>query len=188
MQREQHMQALRLANEVRQKQAQVRRELAALPRAEGVARVVELIEDHDPRIARMQVQRVLAMVRHLGPIAIGKVLRDAELNGSKSLLSLTPRQTGVLLDVLRGLVSPSRQLPAKVPTGPFKDFLMSSYDDARHAALMTGLRYALVRDLWAGRGSATMWVERIDEALRVAGRGVSLEDLYPVEDFGRVAA
>lgn len=96
----QPLQALEVANRVRYYRADVKREIGALPTAEGLRAVADKLDD--PGFASMRLYELLGSVRRVGVTKIDRICRDADLYPAKRLGSLTVRQIAILRRVLGG--------------------------------------------------------------------------------------
>jgi hypothetical protein len=98
----QYMDALALANQVRTRQAKVRRRLRALSSARGVAEVARLIEREDEGTLGLTVSQALLSCRGFGPTALRCVCRHAGIvTADRKMRELTDRQRRELVHVLR---------------------------------------------------------------------------------------
>jgi hypothetical protein len=99
----QHLQALDRGNEIRLAMAARRRELRALPNAEGRQLAAEWLEDPDEVIGRMKLGYLLASIRRMGPQRIATLLRPIGLESAQSrrIASRTSSDWGALPLTLR---------------------------------------------------------------------------------------
>lgn len=102
----QHMVALAGANTANQTYAAIGREVQALGRHDGPAKVAEMLVDYnetDP-IAGMKVQRLLMAIRGFGEYQTTYLLALAGVRiGGKQVRELTDRQRRLIADELQGL-------------------------------------------------------------------------------------
>lgn len=101
------MDALAFANEIRLRQAHLRKELKALGYRPALREVADLIDSDDPDepVARLRVVRLLGFVPRLGPATSARVLAAAfgavPPSQGRRVGELTRRQRSVLAGVLR---------------------------------------------------------------------------------------
>ena len=100
---QQAMEALKLANETRSCIAEFRREIASVPRHEGVLKVIEAIELHhaDKLLGAAKVMSILVSIDRIGTEKAHKLMLVAQIfNYDKRLRELTGRQRKLLIDLL----------------------------------------------------------------------------------------
>jgi hypothetical protein len=100
----QHMDALTLANEIRFRRADIKRELLTLPDGPSAARrAADLLMDPPDFLLGMDVAALIGSCRRFGPARVGRVLRMAQVSGLRKVRDLTERQRDALVATLRGL-------------------------------------------------------------------------------------
>src|ERR1035441_2167364 len=93
--------ALAEANKIRSARAVLRREVHALPPAEGIALVADLLRYPPGHIASMRVFDLLGWPAKVGPIRVGRWWRGAGLPPDKRVADLTARQAEAVAEILR---------------------------------------------------------------------------------------
>lgn len=102
----QRLLALDAANRVRSEMGQLRRDIAALPRAESAALAAEALDDGT---ASIPVARLLLAVRRLGRTTAWLMIRDAGIvTGDRQVRLLSDRQRRELAWLLRDWATPTR--------------------------------------------------------------------------------
>jgi hypothetical protein len=94
--REQRMEALRKANEVRSYRAVVKRELGA-----GRQPLVPLLSAPPAELETMKVYELLLALPKVGRVKANRVLATCRISPSKTLGGLSERQRGEILGLLR---------------------------------------------------------------------------------------
>lgn len=97
----QQQEALARANTIRLAQAAFRREVAAMPRLEGMGVVAAALEDPDETVGRMRLLPLLGAVRGVTPGLADGVAAHAGVVGDRRVGELTERQRRVLAVALR---------------------------------------------------------------------------------------
>ena len=93
--RPQHEQAHERANQIRFAMSSVRREVAALPYAEGCLRAAELIEDPDEIVGRMRVEFLLRAIRQVGRNRAQEIARLADASTLRRIGPVRVKSDGV---------------------------------------------------------------------------------------------
>jgi hypothetical protein len=91
------MDALRHANEVRVRRADLKRELAA-----GKAELGELLAQPPECVRTAKVYDLLLAVPKIGPAKAGRLLGRCRIAQAKTVAGLSERQRRELIDALRG--------------------------------------------------------------------------------------
>lgn len=101
----QALEALEIANSRRHAGAVVRTEIAALPMAEGLRRVADLLEDPDDAVGALRIERLLSAAHRFGPAKIARLcLTTRGFDPSRRVArvrELTRRERLVLAAALR---------------------------------------------------------------------------------------
>lgn len=92
---QQRMSALEEANRVRFARADVKRRLKS-----GELGVYELLMNPSEELEGAKVEEMLLAIRGMGRVKVGRVLKQAEISRSKTLIGLTHRQRDRLIEVL----------------------------------------------------------------------------------------
>lgn len=100
--REQRMDALAAANEIRLGIARVRAEVFALEQPAGCEEVAGLLENPDETVSAMKIGTLLLSVRKFGRQRVGRLLSMAEVRSmDRRVRDLSERQRRVLAGLLR---------------------------------------------------------------------------------------
>lgn len=102
----QHMAALASANRIRMYRAEVKRELAALPRLAGLLAVAELVErtpDGEPDLRTMLLFDAVMACNLMGRQHTRRLFNKLTLSERVTLGGMTDRQRGVFCAHVRGL-------------------------------------------------------------------------------------
>src|SRR6185437_7580104 len=90
---EQRKDALRKANAIRVGNAQLRKDLRALPKPDALRRVADLLEHPEGYVESMPIGRLLLAVERIGVAKVGKLLTLAGIRSAdKRVGGLTQRQ------------------------------------------------------------------------------------------------
>lgn len=93
--RQQRMEALARANEVRIRRSELKRNLRS-----GEEKLESIITDPPEYLHSAKVAELLMSVPKVGPVRAAKILEQCRVSPSKTMVGLTPRQRRELLDVL----------------------------------------------------------------------------------------
>ena len=96
----QPLEALALANEVYRSRAAAKREIKAMPPADGISAVTDLIVTNPPLWRTARLEQLLRAPFRVGSVTVHRWLNSAELSPRKQVGSLTERQRNVLVHVL----------------------------------------------------------------------------------------
>lgn len=110
----QYLAALETANATRFAIAELRQRLRALPEAEARRLLIEVLNNPTEQQAAAPVERLLLAVKRWGHQKTQQTLRRANIYAAgKRVRDLTPRQRGVICDVLRDprLILPTTTTP-----------------------------------------------------------------------------
>lgn len=103
--REQRLVALAAANRVRLGRVELCRELAGMAPGPALERVVAVLEDPAPDVARMPVTKLLGAVPGVGPVGAARLLRRARVGGVRpTVVGLSARQASALAADLVGVL------------------------------------------------------------------------------------
>lgn len=97
---DQKMDALAAANAIRSKRAECRRRMSRMSRPDATALVVNIIARPPEWAQTWAVARVLSCIPYVGQQKVSKILRDADVDGTKRLAHLTPLRRSALIDAL----------------------------------------------------------------------------------------
>ncbi len=94
--REQRLQALKLANQIRSARAQLKRDLAStrIELAQVLARPPQCAQ-------RAKVLDLLLLLPKIGPVKAGRMLAQCRIAHAKTLAGLSDRQRAALIDLVR---------------------------------------------------------------------------------------
>lgn len=98
----QHMAALRRANEIRFRRADLKRDLHALPTARSRQLAAEVIVDPPDWAESMRVQQLLSACRSTGPAFLRRIVRKAGVSAHERLGDLSLSGRARLAVALRG--------------------------------------------------------------------------------------
>ena len=99
--REQALRSLADANTVRLERARLHREIAALPQADGLRRVADLIVDNPRCIGTARVSDVMRWAKRYGHQRAGRLLNEHRISHVREVRGLTDRQRRLLASELR---------------------------------------------------------------------------------------
>jgi hypothetical protein len=99
--RQQRLQALQQANEIRQARAQLKRELAA-----GTADLALILTQPPAFLATMRVHDLLLMLPKIGPVRAGRILSQSQISQNRTVGGLSERQRSALTERLRDRAPP----------------------------------------------------------------------------------
>ena len=114
---DQRDQALARANEIRLHRAAERRRVHALPTADGLSAVAQILADNPEWVRTANLGDVLTWPRRVGARARDRVLTRTGMSPSKSVGTLTARQRLVLGVALVGTAEPDSG-PENAPHDP----------------------------------------------------------------------
>ncbi len=97
--------ALELANRTRIARSQLKREIRALPQAEALALVTDVVAHPRPEMERMKVRDLLLAAPKWHEMRADRALRRAQISPFKCISELTSRQRSALGEQLDGSVS-----------------------------------------------------------------------------------
>lgn len=92
--------ALTRANEIRDARAILRRRLRALPYSQARALLAVHVLDTPDWLDSIPVHALLGWAPYHGPLAVGKLLRFAQIRDARRLVDLTDRQRHALATAL----------------------------------------------------------------------------------------
>lgn len=100
--RQQSLDALVVANDIRTRAAKLRRRVLPMSREEGTKYVADMIQRTtvDALLAQ-RMSYLLTWPRHRGPVAAHKLLAGLMIQPNRRLRELTPRQRGLVADAMR---------------------------------------------------------------------------------------
>lgn len=107
--REQSMDALAYANQVRSTRADFKAMLKASTREVALEAVADLIVEPEPWIRTMKVHTLLLALPYVGRVRAGEWLRRAETEPATRVEELTSRQRRALTDILANPELPKKQ-------------------------------------------------------------------------------
>lgn len=97
----QHMRALDLANEVRIERAERKRQIAAMPRPEGMAAAAAIFDDPDEVTGSLKLLELLSSIDHFGLMKTREIAQHAGVvSVDRRVRDLTPRQRTLIAAVL----------------------------------------------------------------------------------------
>ena len=94
--REQCLRALEQANEVRTARAKLKKELAS-----GKIELVQVVADPPACVRMARVRDLLLVLPKIGSVRAGRILAQCGIAHSKTLVGLTDRQRGELINLFR---------------------------------------------------------------------------------------
>lgn len=97
---QQRQDALKTANRVRSAVCQLKRDLAALTRPEGCARLAQVVRTPPDELGAAKVYKLLLHIHRVGESTARRILHTAAIPEGKRLRDLTPRQVEALATVL----------------------------------------------------------------------------------------
>ena len=92
---QQRMSALHEANRIRFARAAAKRRLKS-----GELGIYELLMNPSEELEGAKVEEMLLALRGMGRVKVGRIMREAEISRSKTLIGLTHRQRDRLVEVL----------------------------------------------------------------------------------------
>jgi hypothetical protein len=92
----QRLDALKLANAVRTERASLKRDLKA-----GRARIESVLSDPPECVHTAKVADIMLAVPRYGRVKVAKILQRCRISPSKTVIGLSERQRGELIDALR---------------------------------------------------------------------------------------
>lgn len=96
------MEALRIANRVREHRATVKRILRTLPRDKGEAAVAFILQVPDPLEWTWRVRDLLMAIHGYGVKRVNRILITTQTTTSRTVAGLSPRQRTEIIQHLRG--------------------------------------------------------------------------------------
>jgi hypothetical protein len=92
----QRLEALKLANAVRTERASLKRDLKA-----GRVRIEAVLSDPPECVHTAKVAEIMLAVPRYGRVKVAKILQRCRISPSKTVIGLSERQRGELIDALR---------------------------------------------------------------------------------------
>ena len=92
----QRLEALKLANAVRTERATLKRDLKA-----GKARIEDVLANPPECVHSAKVADIMLAVPRYGRVKVAKILQRCRISPSKTVIGLSERQRGELIDALR---------------------------------------------------------------------------------------